>query len=629
MPASAAEAAPPLAVESFAYPGAAEILAEHAVTLKAGDGNILLADCASEPNLVQVVRRDASPATVCFKVSGASGYLALEIAKVVRIKGDNHAMKATLNRAGTVSSVDIAKNDWTPVGEGDPQPAGDGTTLLELTAGGAPSEPVVTTDVPAVGRLTVGPAGREGSRRCTASLVDPLWALTSAGCFTDDPTSLAAGAPSVRSTFTAGGRTVEIAELVPRSDRDALMVRLATPVTGITPLKLAATAPTGGEYLRVAGLGRTATEWNPAKAHAGTYTVGSVTATGIDTAPGAGSAAICAGDAGAPLLREAGGTTRIAGIVSRAWQGGCLGTAADETRTDARSVRVDGLDEWIGAQTGRSFTIVNPAGERCLNLSGVGPWGNLTPVILFDCALGAPNEQFQITTDGQIRNPASGRCLNLEGASGWTNGTRVILFDCQDIVNEKFEWTADGQIRNAASGRCLNLEGAGGWTNGTRLILWECLGGVNEKFKLVPEDQAPNPIGRILNPQTGKCLNLEGGGPWDNGNRVILWDCTVGAQNELFQLTADGQIRNPASGRCLNLEGAGGWTNGTRVILWDCEEVVNEKFEWTADGQIRNDASGRCLNLEGAGGWANGTRVILWDCEDVVNEKFKLISVGG
>ncbi|MEU3693008.1 trypsin-like serine protease [Streptomyces narbonensis] len=355
-----------------------------------------------------------------------------------------YAIKATLNTAGTVSSVDIAKNDWTPVGEDDTQTAGDGTTLLELTAGGGPSGPVEFTDVPAVGRLTVGPAGRAGSRGCTASLVDPLWALTSAGCFTDDPTSLTAGAPPVRSTFTVGGRTVGIAELVPRSDRDALMVRLATPVTGIAPLELATTAPTSGEYLRVAGLGRTATEWSPAKPHGGTYTTGSVTATGIDTAPDAGSAAICAGDAGAPLLRDAGGATRIAGIVSRAWQGGCLGTAADETRTDAQSVRVDGLDEWVGAVTSRTFTIVNPAGERCLNLSGVGPWGNQTPVILFDCTLGAPNEQFRITTDGQIRNPASGRCLNLEGADGWTNGTRVILWDCLGGVNEKFKLASVG-----------------------------------------------------------------------------------------------------------------------------------------------------------------------------------------
>ncbi|MFD4133728.1 RICIN domain-containing protein, partial [Streptomyces goshikiensis] len=184
----------------------------------------------------------------------------------------------------------------------------------------------------------------------------------------------------------------------------------------------------------------------------------------------------------------------------------------------------------------------------------------------------------------------------------------------------------DGQIRNAASGRCLNLEGAGGWTNGTKLILFDCLGGSNEKFKLTAENQVPNPVGRIVNPTSGRCLNLEGSGPWNNGNGVILFDCVSAALNEQFKITTEGQILNPASGRCLNLEGADGWTNGTKVLLRDCNAGPNQKFEWTSDGQIRNAASGRCLNLEGAGGWTNGTKLILFDCLGGPNEKFKLIS---
>ncbi|MFD0350755.1 hypothetical protein ACFQ0M_41480 [Kitasatospora aburaviensis] len=35
------------------------------------------------------------------------------------------------------------------------------------------------------------------------------------------------------------------------------------------------------------------------------------------------------GDAGAPLLRTRGGTVEIAGVVSRSWQGGCLGEAPE------------------------------------------------------------------------------------------------------------------------------------------------------------------------------------------------------------------------------------------------------------------------------------------------------------
>ncbi|MFD4145206.1 trypsin-like serine protease, partial [Streptomyces goshikiensis] len=379
------ESIPPLAVEAFAYPGAAQVLADQGIALKTGDGNIRLADCASESGLVQVARRVGAPA--CFKITGPSGYLAVEIPRVYNIKGDNHTLKATLNTAGTVSSVDIAKNLWTEVGEGDAHTSQSETTVLELSAGGGPARPTATSDFPAVGTLNVGAAGRAGSRACTATLVDPLWALAAAGCFADKPTSVTAGAPSVKSTFTVGGRTVDIAELVPRSDRDALLVRLGAPVTGVVPLKVATSAPVSGEKLRVAGTGRTGADWISAKPHAAVHTVGTITGTGIDSAPASGSGAICAGDTGAPLLRDANGTTEIAGLASLSWQGGCLATPTTETRTGARNTRTDDLGQWIGTQTGRTFDIVNPTSGRCLNLAGPGPWNNGNGVILFDCTL--------------------------------------------------------------------------------------------------------------------------------------------------------------------------------------------------------------------------------------------------
>lgn len=51
-----------------------------------------------------------------------------------------------------------------------------------------------------------------------------------------------------------------------------------------------------------------------------------------------------------------------------------------------------------------------------------------------------------------------------------------------------------------------------------------------------------------------------------------------------FPLTADGQVLNPASGRCLNVSGAGPTlANGTPIILFDCTPgAANEKFQLTA-----------------------------------------------
>ncbi|MBD0674519.1 trypsin-like serine protease [Streptomyces sp. CBMA156] len=288
-----------------------------------------------------MLSRVASPSEVCFKITGPTGYLAVEIPKVYNIRGNDNSVKATLNTAGNITSVDVSKNLWTPVGES----VGDATTLLELTATDGPAAPAPSGDFPAVGTVTVDQPGRNANAKaCTATLVDRNWVLTAASCFGDKP---AAGAPAVKSTATFGGRTVGIAELAPRTDRDLVMARLTLPVNDVTPVTVGATEPAAGESLKVAGYGRTATEWTPFKVHATTHTVGSVAATSVDTAPAAGQAPVCQGDAGAPLLRDKNGATEIAAVASRSWQGGCLGTPATETRTGSSAARVDDLGAWV------------------------------------------------------------------------------------------------------------------------------------------------------------------------------------------------------------------------------------------------------------------------------------------
>ncbi|MEU1290226.1 trypsin-like serine protease [Kitasatospora sp. NPDC005856] len=365
--ASATEATPPpLAVEDFIHPGAAKILAERNITLKAGDGHIQLADCASGPGLVQLYSRAADPSLVCFRITGPKGYLALQIPQIYNIKGDDHTVTAKINTSGNTTEFQL-DNNWKPIGEGS---SGVWTTLLELNAVDGPAGPAPTTDNPAVGTVTAGQPGHStDAKSCTATLVNRFWALTAATCFTDNPAALGKGAPPVASTAGFGGRSVGIAELVPYVGRDLVMARLAGPVEGITPVRLSSAAPTVGETLRIPGYGRTATDWLSPSLHTTTHTVGAVTASGLDTAPAAGSAALCAGDAGAPLLRTTNGSAELAGLASRSWQGGCVGSS--ETRTGASSTRIDDITAWINATrhttptgtvvTGTPFTITDPA----------------------------------------------------------------------------------------------------------------------------------------------------------------------------------------------------------------------------------------------------------------------------
>ncbi|WP_439378089.1 hypothetical protein [Amycolatopsis lexingtonensis] len=132
---SAADDTPPPIVEDYSYPGAAKILQDRALTLISGDGHITLADCGPsgllEVHAYNSADHSPDPGHYCFKVTGSTGYLRLEVPFAYQVKGDNHTVQATIEINGQNSTVPVTKNSWTGIGEG----AGtDPSTLLELRA---------------------------------------------------------------------------------------------------------------------------------------------------------------------------------------------------------------------------------------------------------------------------------------------------------------------------------------------------------------------------------------------------------------------------------------------------------------------------------------------------------------
>ncbi|MFF8280131.1 hypothetical protein ACF05T_29270 [Streptomyces lateritius] len=111
-----AEEGPGFAVEDFGYPNADKILAERNIILKRGDGHIVLADCGSATDLLEVWSRKKED-RICFKVTGTRGYLALEIPSVFSIKGNNYSAQVDMTVGTEEKTFDISKNTWTPVGE--------------------------------------------------------------------------------------------------------------------------------------------------------------------------------------------------------------------------------------------------------------------------------------------------------------------------------------------------------------------------------------------------------------------------------------------------------------------------------------------------------------------------------
>ncbi|MFE2528421.1 S1 family peptidase [Streptomyces sp. NPDC059382] len=354
----AANAGAPYIFEDGSYPASDQVLADTGAKLIRGDGNITHVSC-NDPHQIKVWARDLKlpDERMCFAAPRGTGFLTVSIPGAYRIQTYERSVKADISVKDQTQSLDVASNASKGFGEAGADPSA--AVLLELRVTGTTSTtpPGASVDISGLafsGKLTIGDA----KRSCSAVLVDPQWVLSAKSCFADDPAksnTVTAGTPKDKTTvvvglrdlFLQGGHTSDIAELVPHPDRDLVMARLAKPATNITPAALSPAAPTAGQPLTVAGFGRTGTTWVPASRHDAAFTAATVQATGFDLAAKTpADTAVCAGDAGAPVVRQLGVREyALVGVVGRSWQGGCLGST--ETRTGAYSTRVDDLHNWF------------------------------------------------------------------------------------------------------------------------------------------------------------------------------------------------------------------------------------------------------------------------------------------
>ncbi|MDX3054956.1 hypothetical protein PV394_07370 [Streptomyces sp. NE06-03E] len=127
---------PPSAVEEFSYPGAAGILATKGITLKKGDGHILLADCDPAEDQI-LVRTVADPAVgradeYCFRATAKTGYLTLELPRVfmLELAASEQPVSADLTVGGATTTVDVEAGGFASVGEGTV--GGARSVLVEL-----------------------------------------------------------------------------------------------------------------------------------------------------------------------------------------------------------------------------------------------------------------------------------------------------------------------------------------------------------------------------------------------------------------------------------------------------------------------------------------------------------------
>ncbi|MFE2592270.1 FG-GAP-like repeat-containing protein [Streptomyces anthocyanicus] len=345
-----------------------------------------------------------------------------------------------------------------------------GLTAIAVAAGCLVVGPVQAATGPAVtegghastARLRIG----DDQRACSGVLVAAQWLATAASCFADDLGAgpVAAGKPQWRTTAVLGpaaGTTVEVVELVPRTDRDLVLARLASPVAGTTPVPFATTAPAPGEELTVVGFGRTKEEWAPLTRHTAAFTVQSVSGTTLALDGRTDDDAICAGDAGGPLLRQKDGGFELVALASQSWQGGCWGTDPAETRNDAVSPRLDniagGNTLTPGAVLRAEDSLVSNAARLTLRADGdLVVVSNAGKTLWSTGTAGHPGATARFTDSGNLTVvDADGTTVLWESATTAPGGSAV-LQDRGDLVvrdaQGASQWAAGTEVRHDYNG---------------------------------------------------------------------------------------------------------------------------------------------------------------------------------
>lgn len=120
--------------ETFEYPGADEIFGQRGIRLVKGDGHIVLADCVKGTSQAEVWSRNKGQ--YCFRVTGSTGYLTLELTEFYLVKGaGGQEMAAKVIVDGNEETVAVKKSTWVSIGEGA-DPGNGPATLVELRVTG-------------------------------------------------------------------------------------------------------------------------------------------------------------------------------------------------------------------------------------------------------------------------------------------------------------------------------------------------------------------------------------------------------------------------------------------------------------------------------------------------------------
>lgn len=189
------------------------------------------------------------------------------------------------------------------------------------------------------------------------------------------------------------------------------------------------------------------------------------------------------------------------------------------------------------------------------------------------------HQQLTLTQAGELRTVGS--CVDVAGG-GTSNGTPVHLWGCNASAAQIWTPQTDGSLLNPQSGRCLDVPSANAEPRAAQLQVWDCNGTPAQSWTL-----SPSPV----RAETGQCLDVYGADP-ASGTPVQLFTCN-GTDAQRWIMPGDGTLR--VLGKCLDVVG-GRVAPGTPLQLWDCNGTPAQSFIAAPDGSLRNAATGLCVD---------------------------------